>query len=179
MKKKILVGMVLTGLIVSSMVILAGKHGVFARGSTTPTQSAVTATVNDEETADSNIQEPNYIGSIKVTDTNTKDEVSESTAFQGLAKISQTDAETSALAKVQGTVVKTGLENENGYLVYAVSIKDAQGKIIEVKIDAGNGSVLTVEASDSAEEEGLEKKGEEVSKGPDTDTVQEEVNQED
>ncbi len=179
MKKKILVGMLILGLMVSSVALFAGKHGVFAGGSTTPTQSTVTATVNDEETTDSNIQEPNYIGSIKVTDTNTNDEASESAALQGLAKISQADAETSALTKVQGTVVKIDLENENGYLVYAVSIKDAQGKTNEVKIDAGNGSVLTVEASDSAEEEGLEKKGEEVSKGPDTDTVQEEVNSED
>lgn len=178
MKKKVLVGMVITGLMVSSVALFAGKHGVFAGGSTTPTQSAVTATVNDEGTTDSNIQEPNYIGSIKVTDTNAKDEAGESAALQGLAKISQAEAEKSALTKVQGTVVNTNLENENGYLVYAVSIKDAQGKTNEVKIDAGNGSVLTVEASDSAEEEGLEKKGEEVSKGPDTDTVQEEVNSE-
>ena len=177
MKKRILVGMLIAGLIVSSVALFVGKRGVFAGGSSTPSQTTVTATAqtNDAETANSNVQEPSYVGSINVADTNAKDEASEGTALQGLAKISQADAEKSALAKVQGTVVKTTLDNENGYLVYSVSIKDAQGKVSDVKIDAGTGSVLTVEASDGAEEKGTEAKGEESSKGPDIDTVQEEV----
>lgn len=180
MKKRILVGMLFASLIVSSLGFFAGKHSVFARGSLTPSQTTVTATAqaNDAETADSNVQEPSYVGSIKVTDTDAKDEASEGAALQGLAKISQADAEKAALAKVQGTVVKTVLDNENGYLVYSVSIKDTQGKISDVKIDAGTGSVLTVEASDGAEEKDTETKCEETSKGPDTDTVQEEVQSE-
>lgn len=175
MKKRILVGMIVVGLMVSSIASFVGRRSVFAGNSTTPAQTTVTATaqVNDEETADSNVQEPNYVGSIKVTDTNAKDEASEASALQGLAKVSQADAEKEALAKVSGTVVKTSIDNENGYLVYSVTIKDSTGKMSDVKIDAGTGSVLTVEASDGAEEKGSETKGEEVSKGPDTDTVQE------
>ncbi|MGB9694632.1 MAG: PepSY domain-containing protein [Caldisericaceae bacterium] len=177
MKKRILVGMLVVGLMVSSVALFVGKHIVFAGGSTTPSQTTVTATAqaNDAETADSNVQEPSYVGSIKVTDTNAKDEASESAALQGLAKISQADAEKAALAKVPGTVVKTSIDNENGYLVYSVSVKDASSKMSDVKIDAGTGSVLTVEASDGTEEKGTEAKGEEVSKGIDADTVQEEV----
>jgi uncharacterized membrane protein YkoI len=177
MKKRILVGMLVIGLMLSSLALFVGKNKVFAGGSTTPAQTTVTATAqaNDVETADSNVQEPNYVGSIKVTDTNAKDEASETSALQGLAKVAQADAEASALVKVPGTVVKTSLDNENGYLVYSVTVKDAAGKMSDVKIDAGTCSVLAVEASDSAEERGTETKGEEASKGPDTDTVQEEV----
>jgi len=177
MKKRILVGMLVVGLMVSSLALFVGKHNVFAGGSTTPAQTTVTATAqaNDAETADSNVQEPNYVGSIKVTDSNAKDEASEASALQGLAKVAQADAEASALAKVPGTVLKTSLDNENGYLVYSVTIKDAAGKMSDVKIDAGTGLVLTVEASDGAEEKGTEAKGEEASKGLDTDAVQEEV----
>jgi len=149
-----------------------GGHGVFAGSPAAPqTTATTTAQDNDAETADSNVQEPNYVGSIKVTDTDAKDEASEASALQGLAKISQADAEKAALAKVPGTVVKTSIDNENGYLVYSVIVKDAAGKMSDVKIDAGTGSVLIVEASDGAEE-----KGTESAKEPDTDTVQEEVN---
>jgi hypothetical protein len=179
MKKRILVGMLIAGLMVSSVALFVGKHGVFA-GGTTPQGAAVPpgtqATVS--EGVDSQVQEPNYVGSIKITDTNAKDEASEATALQGLAKISQADAEAFALAEVPGTVVKTSLDNENGYLVYSVEIKDAQGKVSDVKIDAGSGTVLTVEVSDALEESGTEAKGEKASKTPDTDAVQEEVQSE-
>ena len=179
MKKRILVGMLIAGLIVSSVALFVGKHGVFA-GGTTPQGAAVPSGVKTEvsESVDSQVQEPNYVGSIKITDTNAKDEASEGATLQGLAKISQAEAENAALVKVQGTVVKTSLDNENGYLVYSVEIKDAAGKVSDVKIDAGSGTVLTVEASDALEESGAESKGEEASKTPDTDTVQEEVQSE-
>jgi len=153
MKKKILVGMLVAGLMASSVVLFVGGHGVFAGSPAAPqTTATTTAQANDAETADSNVQEPNYVGSIKVTDTDAKDEASEASALQGLAKISQADAEKAALAKVPGTVVKTSIDNENGYLVYSVIVKDAAGKMSDVKIDAGTGSVLIVEASDGAEE---------------------------
>ncbi|MGB9770099.1 MULTISPECIES: PepSY domain-containing protein [Caldisericum] len=186
MKKKILVALFVLGLL-SSMAFV-GRHFVMA-GNTPSTQAVSSGTsvtqsnqavTEGTETKDeaietdtqSGAQEPNYVGSIKVTDTNAKDEASESSALQGLAKISQSEAEASALAKVPGTVVKTTLDNENGYLVYAVEVKDAQGKVFDVKVDAGNGTVLATEASDGAEEKATQ---EEVSKAPDTDTVQEEV----
>ncbi len=89
--------------------------------------------------------------------------------LEKLAKISQTDAEKIALKKVYGTVVKTSLDNENGYVVYSVEIKDTQGKVFEVKVDAGNGKVLIVENSDENEKE-------EINKITDTDSVEEEVN---
>ncbi|BAL80272.1 PepSY domain-containing protein [Caldisericum exile] len=177
MKKKILVALFVLGLL-SSMAFV-GKHFVMAGNTPTATQTQAVSSGTGTETKEEAIgtetqqgaQEPSYVGSIKVTDTNAKDEASESKAIEGLAKISQSDAEKAALAKVPGTVIKTTLDNENGYLVYAVEVKDAQGKVFDVKVDAGNGTVLATEASDGAEEKAS---AEETSKTPDTDTVQEE-----
>jgi len=167
MKKRVLALMVILGLVVSSTAFFVSKHDVFASGTTTASQAATTAKAQDEVDTKNDVKEPNYVGSIAVTETNAKDEASEAQALQGLAKISQADAEKAALAKVPGTVVKTSLDNENGYLVYSVTIKDANNKLSDVKIDAGTGSVLIVEASDGIEEK--------ASEAPDTDTVQEEL----
>jgi len=176
MKKRIVVSVVLAGLMVASAVLLVGNHRVFAGGVAVPSQ--VTAEAADTETADSSVQEPSYTGSIKVADAGAKDEAGESAALQGSAKIAQADAEKAALAKVQGTVVATTLDNENGYLVYSVTIKDAQGKTSDVKIDAGTGSVLTVEASDGAEGKSTEAGSEQTTQRTDADAVQEEVQSE-
>lgn len=176
MKQRIVVSVALAGLMVASAVLLVGSHKVFAAGTAAvPTQATVAATAADTETADSNVQEPSYAGSIKVADTTAANEADESAALQGSAKIAQADAEKAALAKLPGTVVKTGLENENGYLVYSVTIKDAQGALSEVKVDAGTGSVLTMQAADGAEEKSTEAGGEKASTTVDTDSVQEEV----
>ncbi|MGB9843613.1 MAG: PepSY domain-containing protein [Caldisericia bacterium] len=164
MKKKVLVGLMMLGLV--TMATFVGRHFILAK-STTPSQIAVTSQSTLQNNDD--VQEPNYVGSIKVNDTNEQDEASEQTMLENLAKISQTDAEKIALKKVYGTVVKTSLDNENGYVVYSVEIKDTQGKVFEVKVDAGNGKVLIVENSDENEKE-------EINKITDTDSVEEEVN---
>ena len=179
MKQRIVVSVVLAGLMVASAVLLVGSHKVFAAGTATVrSQVMAAATATDTETAESNVQEPSYTGSIKVADTAAANEASESAALQGSAKIAQADAEKAALAKVPGTLVQTTLENENGYLVYSVTIKDAQGAISDIKVDAETGSVLTVEAADGTEKAGTEAGGEKASTAPDTDTVQEEVQSE-
>ena len=66
-------------------------------------------------------------------------------ALAGMAKISLDSALKEALKAAPGTVLKAGLENENGFLVYAVEIANADRQIIGVKVDAGNGKVLKVE----------------------------------
>lgn len=78
------------------------------------------------------------IGSIPVkTDTN----------LAALAKITTQQAEASALKLVEGKIQKTELENENGYLAYKVVV-DYKGIEYEVIVDAGNGTVLTIEVED-------------------------------
>ncbi|HRW10086.1 MAG TPA: PepSY domain-containing protein [Caldilineaceae bacterium] len=109
--------------------------------------------------------DPSYSGSITIHPTLTKGlaETDESTALQGLATI---DAATAAAAATDAnagtTVVKSTLEDENGYLVYSVELSNG----LEVKIDAGDGTVLHSEQvgneADGAEADGNEADGAEV-----------------
>jgi len=191
MKKKVLVALFVLGLLGST--VFVGRHFVMTGNTPTAQQTQVSAGIQTVtqatqakeqtetvETKDevagkdsqNEVQEPSYAGSIKVTDSNAKDEGSESQALAGLAKISAADAKKAALAKVSGTVIKTSLDNENGYLVYSVEVKDAQGKVFDVKVDAGNGTVLAIEASSGSEEKASAEEG---TKAPDTDDIYEEV----
>lgn len=69
----------------------------------------------------------------------------EASAYPGLARITLEQAKDTALASVQGDVLKIELEEENGFLVYGVEIVGLDKAITDVKIDAGNGDVLLVE----------------------------------
>lgn len=71
-------------------------------------------------------------------------EQQESARLQALARITVDQARTAALARVPGNVTAAGIENEDGNLVYGVTIKTATGEQ-DVKVDAGNGKVLHVE----------------------------------
>ncbi len=95
-------------------------------------------------------QSPAYQASIKVPNQR-NGERGEAAKLAALAKIDATRAISAARAKVPGTVLKVALDNENGNLVYSVEIKTTSNKIKDVKVDAGNGKVLHVEAA-SAEE---------------------------
>jgi hypothetical protein len=66
-------------------------------------------------------------------------------ALAGMAKISLDSALKEALKAVSGTVLSAELENENGYLVYAIEIAKADRQTMDIKVDAGNGKVLKVE----------------------------------
>ncbi len=74
-------------------------------------------------------------------------------ALAGMAKISLDSALKEALKAVQGTVLRAELENENGYLVYAVEIAKADHQTMDVKVDAGNGKVLKVETDQKDHED--------------------------
>lgn len=78
--------------------------------------------------------------------------------FPALAKLTSTQAVQKALAAVQGQILKTELENENGFLVYDVEVVTADKTIMEVKVDAGSGKVLAVDR-DKADDEKHESGG--------------------
>jgi len=91
-------------------------------------------------------QSPAYTSSISVGQTSNdgKSESGEAAALASQAKISIEQAKTAALAANPGTsVVKAGLDNENGALVYSVELSNGS----DVKVDAGNGAILHTEAA--------------------------------
>jgi uncharacterized membrane protein YkoI len=73
------------------------------------------------------------------------------------AKVSQADAEKTALAKVPGGTIKEGeLEKEHGKLIWSFDITTPDTKdITEVNVDAITGDVVSVE-KESAESEAKE-----------------------
>lgn len=96
-------------------------------------------------------QEPNYAGvaTIPVDESAMpEDESAEAAALASLATVSQADAEAAALAAVSGEIVQAELDNENGFVVWSIEVRDAAGTVHDVKIDAGNAAVLGTEAGE-------------------------------
>jgi uncharacterized membrane protein YkoI len=90
-------------------------------------------------------QTPSYSSSILADQTATEgvSEEAEAAALQDQATVSAADAEAAALAANPGTtVIKTELDNENGALVYSVELSNGS----DVKVDAGNGTVLYMDS---------------------------------
>ncbi len=109
-----------------------------------------------DETTDQS--EPGIVGSVAVPDPEPSD-------LSGLAKITAAKAEALALAANAGTtVVKTELDNENGYLVYSVELASGTG----VKVDAGDGTILASQDAGPQDEQGGA--GDENSEAQDTET---------
>lgn len=89
------------------------------------------------------------------------DEVAESAALASQAKVTESQANTTALGQFpSGTVSKTELDNENGTVIYSVHLTDGAGKSQEVKVDATTGTVLPPKADDGSETRGAPEAGE-------------------
>jgi uncharacterized membrane protein YkoI len=104
-------------------------------------------------------QQTKHTGSIQIK---SDDEA----GFVGRAKIPLDSAVKAALTAVPGKILKVGLENENGYLVYGVEVVKANRQISDVKINAGDGRVLKIETDqkDSENQEGEDSNNEEKDK---------------
>ena len=74
--------------------------------------------------------------------------------FPDLAKIDPYEAVKTALKKVEGKLLKVELENENGFLVYGVEVVNKEKSIIDVKVDAGSGTVLVLDQDRAGHQKG-------------------------
>jgi len=72
--------------------------------------------------------------------------------FAKHAKVTQQEAEAAALAVMPGQVVKAKLDDEDGYLVWQIDVKHANGTT-EIAVDAGNAKVLAAEAEEDDDNE--------------------------
>jgi len=93
--------------------------------------------------------------------------------LQAKAKITEKEAIDIALQHVKGQENGTELENEDGVVVYAVEVKDEQGKLADVKVDAQTGAVVKIDKNDQdkAEGEGSDKETNDDAKGSEADSV--------
>ncbi|WP_291490636.1 PepSY domain-containing protein [Desulfurella sp.] len=88
-------------------------------------------------------------GSIKITQDNEAN-------YANLASVNIDQAVASALKAQPGQVIKAGLENEDGYLVWGIEIA-SNNQIHEVKVDAKNAKILKIEKDQTdSQKEGIE-----------------------
>jgi uncharacterized membrane protein YkoI len=73
-------------------------------------------------------------------------------SLQKLAKISPDSAKTLALQKASGKIIESGLEVENGVLLYSYDIQTKGGKVTEVQINAKDGSIIPAKKETSLKE---------------------------
>jgi uncharacterized membrane protein YkoI len=177
MLKKVLagtgIGTALTGIFLLGSLAL-GPAFAQVPPNTTPTQAVAQSSNNGSATVDegqygeddlkdiaaaiqTGEQQPQYTGSISVNEAQYQgmSEADETAALQAQATIAGAQAEANALAVNPGTtVVKTGLDNENGALVYSIELSNG----LDVKVDAGNGKILQTEqaGNDTIEVAGTE-----------------------
>ena len=64
------------------------------------------------------------------------------------AKLQAEEAERIATERIPGTVLFTDLEESGGYIVYEVLLRDEQGRMHEVHVDAGDGRVLEIDRNE-------------------------------
>ena len=100
---------------------------------------------NDGEAKDKDEKGGNIKGSVKVKD-------SAARSFVTLSQISLVDAIKKAVLQKKGFVTAVSLENADGYLVYSINIY-GKNKETEIKIDAGNGKILSKESGKDDEHE--------------------------
>ncbi|NIA25459.1 MAG: hypothetical protein GWP04_07795 [Gammaproteobacteria bacterium] len=107
-----------------------------------------------------NERSPSYSSSLTAPqDSDSGDEAAEAKALAGTpGLIGEQAARDAALGAFDGTVQKVELDNENGAVVYSVEITNSSGAGADVKVDAGNGTVLHQEAGGA--DEGGEEAGE-------------------
>jgi uncharacterized membrane protein YkoI len=94
-----------------------------------------------------------------------KSEEAQQAKYLAKAKVSQTDAQATALAQVpNGTVKESELEKEHGKLIWSFDIATPDSKdITEVNVDAITGKVVSTE-KEKAEDEAKEAKSEKKDK---------------
>ena len=68
-------------------------------------------------------------------------------------KITMEQARARALATINGTVVEEELEKENGRVEYAFDIRNSEGKLYDVEIDAQTGELIKAVQDDDDDED--------------------------
>ena len=108
-----------------------------------------------ESAASAPPEEPAYAASIVIPEDETLSEAEEAAMLEGLATVTPDEATAAAVADTPGVVSSVQLELEEGAVVYSVLMTNDAGETVDVKVDAGNATVLdvTVGQVDDADQE--------------------------
>jgi len=127
---------------------LLGAAGI-ANAATTQSPTS-TAPAAESQDASNNETTPTYTSSVTVPNTGAEstDDAAEAAQLKVVAVLTPDQAKAAALAAAPGTAGDVELSNENGNVVYSVEVTTAAGKV-DVKVDAGNGSILAQETDNN------------------------------
>ncbi|MCI9888574.1 PepSY domain-containing protein [Micrococcales bacterium 31B] len=158
----------LLGASIAGLVLLGGVAGTASiaqaytanHSSVSTTHQATLAQTDKADTPDTpepgdtpdvaDSAEQHVTGSLKAPSENgEQNDAAEQAALQKIATITSAQAESAAKAAVPGTVSETKLGEEDGWVVYTVSVTDGKGAATDVMVDAGSGKVLGHEAGDT------------------------------
>lgn len=92
-------------------------------------------------------------GSIQAPDREFESDDREKRELRSLAGITVPDATESARGAHPGQVTKVEIEDEEGYVIYEVELAGDDGAYYEMKVDAGNGSILGSETEDDSDDD--------------------------
>lgn len=107
--------------------------------------------------SDGGAPDPSYAGSVAApAETGEQSDAEEAQSLAGLATITPAQAVAAATAAVAGQAGTAQLENENGYVVYAVEVTAADGTTTDVKVDAGTGRVLAQQSGEEGDAAGTD-----------------------
>lgn len=121
--------------------VAAGGYGI-AAATTGETDPAPASTEADD------VQDPQLDGSIKVDEIDGESEADETSRLADQATVSEAEAADAATKAHPGEINDSELGNENGSLVWEFDVTQADGSTLEMKVDAGNGSVLAADANE-------------------------------
>ena len=81
------------------------------------------------------------------------DDVAEQEALAALATVDRSAAEAAGIESLGGgELVETELEEEDGFVVWEITVRATDGSLHEVTVDAGDGGVLGSEPEDGDDE---------------------------
>lgn len=148
--------------VITGAVGLAAMAGVGLLGATVAQAGGNGAGSDDDPVLHGSVSAPAEQEGAAETDAS---DAAESAALEALATVMPDEAEAAALAAVPGTAAQPELENEDGSVVYGVEVTQADGTVIDVKVDAGNGDIL---AQDDESGEAGHDEGPETGDGPES-----------
>ncbi len=152
--KTALVGAGVAGLTLVGGLAVAGGAANASPATAHSVVSTVTGSGGDGETQDGG-QEVAITGTVKApAGQGEQNAQGETAALQPLAKVTAVDAQTAATTAVPGTASAASLADADGWVVYEVTVKDANGVLTDVTVDAGSGQVLASQAGDTETKDG-------------------------
>jgi uncharacterized membrane protein YkoI len=152
---KLLAGLILLGALMLPLPLLAqGRAEIGATAPSTSSTSLNAADDQDQEVEEStetrDMEEHEERGSSHREKEHGKSETDEANELAAQAQITLQEAQSTVLSSNPGaTIVRAGLENENGAIVYSVILSTGE----DVKVDASNGSILSSDQGGNTQEE--------------------------